>query len=77
MSIEERSSKGFLDRLEALRGVASLWVAVGHSMIWLVIGMEPAIWSKPLWAVQGGQARIARATISVFSGAAAVDIFLC
>ncbi|NYH22310.1 acyltransferase family protein [Paraburkholderia bryophila] len=75
MSIEESSSKGFLGRLEALRGVAALWVAVGHSMIWLVIGSEPAIWSKPLWAVQGIQAHIARATISVFSGAAAVDIF--
>ncbi|MFM0363714.1 acyltransferase family protein [Paraburkholderia sediminicola] len=75
MSIKERSSEGFLDRLEALRGVAALWVAVHHSMIWLVIGAEPAIWSKPLWAVHGVQAGAARATISVFGGAAAVDIF--
>ncbi|MFM0629587.1 acyltransferase family protein [Paraburkholderia xenovorans] len=75
MSIEESSSTGFLGRLEALRGVAALWVAVGHSMIWLVIGAEPAIWSKALWDVRGVQPGIARATISIFSGAAAVDIF--
>ncbi len=75
MSIKEKSSKGFLDRLEALRGIAALWVAVGHSMIWLVIGVQPAILLKPLWDVHGAQAGIARATLSVFSGAAAVNIF--
>ncbi|SAL72988.1 acyltransferase [Caballeronia peredens] len=75
MSVMEGSSSGFIVRLEALRGVAALWVAVGHSMIWLVIGSEPAIWSKSLFDVHGVQANIARAIITVFSGASAVDIF--
>lgn len=75
MSVKENSSSGFVDRLEALRGVASLWVAVGHSMIWLAIGSETAIWSKPVWQIQGLQANAARILITFFDGAAAVDIF--
>jgi peptidoglycan/LPS O-acetylase OafA/YrhL len=75
MSVKEGSSNGFIERLESLRGVAALWVAVGHSMIWLVIGAEPAIWAKRVWEVQGVQANLARTLITFFSGAAAVDIF--
>jgi len=75
MSVKEGSSFGFVDRLEALRGVAALAVSVGHSMIWLVIGQETALATKAIWEVRGIQATIARAILSVFSGAAAVDIF--
>ncbi|MFM0692221.1 acyltransferase [Paraburkholderia graminis] len=75
MSVREGSSTGFIERLESLRGLAALWVAVGHSMIWLVVGSEAAIWSKPVWKVHGVQATIARVLITFFSGAAAVDIF--
>lgn len=75
MSVKEGSSNGFIERLESLRGIAALWVAVGHSMIWLVIGSETAIWSKRVWEVHGVQANLARTLITFFSGAAAVDIF--
>jgi peptidoglycan/LPS O-acetylase OafA/YrhL len=75
MSVKEGSSFGFVDRLEALRGVAALAVAVGHSMIWLIIGQETALATKAIWEVRGIQATIGRAILSVFSGAAAVDIF--
>ncbi|CAE6845306.1 acyltransferase family protein [Paraburkholderia domus] len=75
MSIKENSSSGFVDRLEALRGVASLWVAVFHSMLWLSIGSESAIWAKPIWQIEGLQAHVARVLITFFNGAAAVDIF--
>ncbi|MPW20587.1 acyltransferase family protein [Paraburkholderia sp. CNPSo 3157] len=74
MSVKEGSSSRFFDRLEALRGIAALSVAVGHSMIWLAFNREQ-IGATPVWEVSGTQARIARFLISVFSGEAAVDIF--
>lgn len=66
---------GFLGRLEALRGIAALWVAVGHSTIWLPFSAENNIWAKSLMDVQDIQATIARALILIANGAAAVDIF--
>ncbi len=75
MSIQEGSSRGFYERLEALRGVAALWVAIGHSTIWLSFGPERALWSKAVWDIQGGQATLARALIALSNGAAAVNIF--
>lgn len=67
--------QGFLGRLEALRGIAALWVAIGHSMIWLSFGEERAIWTQSVGDVEGIQATIARAIISICSGTAAVNIF--
>ncbi|WP_185646541.1 acyltransferase [Burkholderia sp. Bp9143] len=75
MSVRDSSTRGFNDRLEALRGIAALWVAVGHSLIWLSIGAEGAILSKTLFDVHGIQATVARLIVTVFSGAAAVNIF--
>lgn len=74
MAVEENSGQ-YLVRLETLRGVAALWVAVGHSLIWLHFATEPAIWVKNAFEVVGIQASCARWIISVFSGAAAVDVF--
>ncbi|UZT95431.1 MULTISPECIES: acyltransferase family protein [Pseudomonas] len=67
--------KNFSTRLESLRGLAAICVAVGHSLIWLRFITEPAIWVKSVFDVNGIQASIARALIAVFSGAAAVDLF--
>ncbi|WP_431822221.1 acyltransferase family protein [Burkholderia sp. F1] len=67
--------RGFNDRLEALRGIAALWVALGHSFIWLSIDTESAIWAKKVFDIHGAQAMLARSVIAVFSGVAAVDIF--
>ncbi len=75
VSASKNSFGRFLDRLEALRGVAALWVIVSHSMIWLAMGEETALWSKPVFDVHGGQAVLARAVVGLFNGAAAVDIF--
>lgn len=75
VSASKNHSGRFLDRLEALRGVAALWVIVSHSMIWLAMGDETALWSKSIFDVHGGQAVLARAVVGLFNGAAAVDIF--
>jgi peptidoglycan/LPS O-acetylase OafA/YrhL len=75
MSIEKGASGSFISRLESLRGIAALWVAVCHSMFWLSIGAEKSLWSKTLVNVQGVQATVARIVISFFNGAAAVDVF--
>jgi peptidoglycan/LPS O-acetylase OafA/YrhL len=75
MSVKDGSGSGFVAQLEALRGFAALCVAVGHSMIWLTMGPEGAIWSKPVWEIHGVQANIARILIIFFNGAAAVDTF--
>jgi peptidoglycan/LPS O-acetylase OafA/YrhL len=74
VSVKEGTS-GFIDRLESMRGMAALWVAIGHSFAWLKINDEAAVWSKPLWEVHGGQATVVRLIVSCCSGAAAVDIF--
>lgn len=73
MSVNIENS--FSTRLESLRGLAAICVAVGHSLIWLRFITEPAIWVKSVFEVSGIQATIARVLITVFSGAAAVDIF--
>lgn len=75
MSVKDGNERRFNDRLEALRGVAAFWVAVGHSLIWLTIGTEGAIWAKSVLDVHGIQATVARLVITAFNGAAAVDIF--
>ncbi|WP_433766620.1 acyltransferase family protein [Pseudomonas putida] len=67
--------KNFSTRLESLRGLAAICVAVGHSLIWLRFISEPAIWAKSVFDVNGIQATLTRALITIFSGAAAVDIF--
>ncbi len=75
MAERDGSSTRFVGRLEALRGIASLWVAVEHSLIWLAIGSETEIGGKTVWQLHGTQATIARMIISAFSGFSAVDIF--
>lgn len=69
------NGKGFIGRLESLRGLAALSVAACHSLLWLSFLHEDAIWAKPVHEISGIQATIARALLAVFNGAAAVDVF--
>ena len=75
MSVKEGSAQPFNERLEALRGVAALAVAVGHSLLWLKLGDEASIWQVSLWKVHGLQATTARAILAFANGAPAVNIF--
>ncbi len=70
-----RVHDGFIGRLESLRGIAALSVAVFHSMIWLAFGTERALFTQTITSVHGGQATIARAVLSAFCGPSAVVVF--
>lgn len=74
MSVREGNSAGFVDRLEALRGIASLWVAVGHALIWLSMG-DPLKWTAAERHQYGWQAAVGHVLITIFNGNAAVDVF--
>ncbi|AMP37417.1 acyltransferase [Ralstonia solanacearum] len=65
----------FVGRLESLRGVAALSVAVFHSMIWLAFGTERALFTQTISSVHGVQVTIARAILSAFCGPSAVVVF--
>ncbi len=73
--MSQPSSEGFVARLEALRGIAALAVAIFHAFIWISFGEQRALFTKPVMDVHGLQATTARMVIAVFCGPAAVNVF--
>lgn len=65
----------FLQRLESLRGLAALMVAVGHSFLVLSIYGITKIWTLKISDINGIQAFLVRFIITIFNGGAAVTIF--
>ncbi len=65
----------FITRLESLRGIAALMVAVGHCLIVFSVNQNEIIWMTPLWETQGTQAIITRLLLIPFNGGAAVTVF--
>ncbi|WP_247537351.1 acyltransferase family protein [Ralstonia pseudosolanacearum] len=68
-------SQGFVGRLESLRGIAALGVAIFHALIWIAFGTERALFTQTVESVHGGQVTIARAILAVFCGPASVIVF--
>jgi peptidoglycan/LPS O-acetylase OafA/YrhL len=74
MSTPTSGNRRFYGRLEAMRGIAALGVAICHSFIWLpVYGVDTA--GHTLWQVHGIQATVSRSIMAITNGSAAVDIF--
>jgi peptidoglycan/LPS O-acetylase OafA/YrhL len=55
--------------------LAALAVALHHSLLWLTIDGNRAIWFHSVFNTEGASARAARALLAICSGAAAVDVF--
>ncbi|BCL91989.1 hypothetical protein MAFF211479_16900 [Ralstonia solanacearum] len=68
-------SQGFVGRLESLRGIAALGVAIFHALIWIAFGAERALFTQTVESVHGVQVTIARTILSAFCGPAAVIVF--
>lgn len=68
-------NRQFISKLEALRGVAALMVALGHS--WLVLSVDgvPNLWARTLADIVGPQAILTRIMLIFFNGGVAVTIF--
>jgi peptidoglycan/LPS O-acetylase OafA/YrhL len=66
----------FINRLESLRGLAALMVAIGHSFIVLSVDGIPNIWSAKLAELSSIQEYLTKFLLVIFNGAAAVTIFL-
>lgn len=65
----------FITRLESLRGIAALMVAVSHCLIVFAVNQNEMIWATPLQETQGTQAFIMRLLLIPFNGGAAVTVF--
>tara|TARA_R110000850_G_scaffold87045_2_gene187345 strand:- start:37333 stop:38568 length:1236 start_codon:yes stop_codon:yes gene_type:complete len=65
----------FITRLESLRGIAALMVAVSHCLIVFAVNQNEMIWATPLQETQGTQAFITRLLLIPFNGGAAVTVF--
>jgi peptidoglycan/LPS O-acetylase OafA/YrhL len=70
-----RADASFLPRIQSIRGLAALAVALHHGLIWLVIGGHHEIWNTPIGRTGGGAAGIVRLLLSVCNGSAAVTVF--
>jgi peptidoglycan/LPS O-acetylase OafA/YrhL len=75
MPINPDERPQFLGRLESLRGLAALCVAIYHSFLWLRIGSERSIFATDLFSVHGKQAFVVRLLLCLVNGGGAVDIF--
>jgi peptidoglycan/LPS O-acetylase OafA/YrhL len=66
----------FHPRIEALRGVAALMVALFHSIHVLPVDGEPRVFFRTIWDLPGSPQMIAtRLFMVVFNGGAAVSLF--
>jgi peptidoglycan/LPS O-acetylase OafA/YrhL len=74
MHQDPRSRSAFVPELEALRGIAALFVAIYHSFVWMPINDQP-VSIMSLFDVHGLQAFAARAVIAITNGTSWVDIF--
>lgn len=70
----QTNRSSFIGRLESMRGIAALCVAIFHSFCWLpIFGQLYSI--MPIWQVTGLQARLAKLIISLTHGIAWVNFF--
>ncbi|MFH1301307.1 MAG: acyltransferase [Planctomycetota bacterium] len=65
----------FITKLESLRGIAALMVAISHCLVVFAVDQNPMIWDTSPWETQGTQAFITRLLLIPFNGGAAVTIF--
>jgi len=65
----------FIAKLESLRGIAALMVAVSHCLIVFAVDQNQIIWNTGLLDTKGTQAFITRLLLVPFNGGAAVTIF--
>lgn len=63
------------ERLTALRGIAALMVAVGHSLMTFSVDSLPALWNVSFSETQGYQSFITKALLILFNGDSAVVLF--
>lgn len=68
------NQSNFVGRLESLRGVAAICVAICHSMIWMPVFGDPVA-GRAIGEVAGLQASLTRIVVAITNGSAAVDIF--
>jgi peptidoglycan/LPS O-acetylase OafA/YrhL len=66
---------GFLGRVESLRGLAALMVAICHSQLVFVVDGHEDLWRLNISHVQGLQAFATKMLLIVFNGGAAVSLF--
>jgi peptidoglycan/LPS O-acetylase OafA/YrhL len=66
---------GFLGRVESLRGIAALMVAICHSQLVLVVNRHEDLWCLNVANVEGFQAIVTKILLIVFNGGAAVSLF--
>ncbi|QDT96821.1 acyltransferase family protein [Gimesia aquarii] len=65
----------FITKLESLRGIAALMVAVSHCLIVFSVDQNEMIWATSLQDAKGTQAFLTRLLLVPFNGGAAVTIF--
>ena len=70
----DRSSE-FHPRIESLRGIAALMVALFHSIHLLSVDGIPQVYLRTLWNLQGVQASLTRVLMIFVNGGAAVSLF--
>lgn len=68
-------SPGFIDRIEALRGIAALMVAVGHGLIMISVDGIQNIFLPSVFEVKGFQSLLTQLLLLMFNGGAAVVLF--
>lgn len=68
-------SPGFIDRIEALRGIAALMVAVGHGLIMISVDGIKNMFLLSIFEVKGFQSLLTQALLFIFNGGAAVVLF--
>lgn len=68
-------SSGFLSRVESLRGLAALMVAICHSQLVLMVNGHGDLWCLNVGQTEGFQAIVTKFLLMVFNGSAAVSLF--
>lgn len=66
---------GFVERVESLRGIAALMVAICHSQLILVVDGHEDLWRLNISHVQGLQSFATKLLLMAFNGGAAVSLF--
>lgn len=66
---------GFLERVESLRGLAALMVAICHSQLVLMVNGHQDLWCLNIRQTEGSQAVATKVLLMVFNGSAAVSLF--
>jgi peptidoglycan/LPS O-acetylase OafA/YrhL len=72
---EAERSANFQPRIESLRGIAALMVAVFHSIHLLPVDGITQVYLQTIWDIGGPQALLTRVLMVFFNGGAAVSLF--